>query len=72
MGVAAPPVVEGFKVSFLVRGGLAERMLDRMLDRYALPLKESGPVAEELWPGAAVVEEEEPPLTWLELWGDCV
>jgi hypothetical protein len=38
-------------------------ILDSMLDRYALPVTESAPDDEELWLGAAVLEDEELPLT---------
>jgi hypothetical protein len=61
VGVAEPPEDEDLEVLFIVRKGLAERILDRTLDRYALPLAESAPDEEELWLGAAVPEE--PPLT---------
>lgn len=63
VGVAEAPEDEDLEVLFIVKDGFAERMLDRMLDRYALPLAESEPDDEELWPGAAVLEDEEPPLT---------
>jgi len=67
VGVAEAPEDEDLEVLFIVRDGFAEMMLDRMLDRYALPLKESDPDDDEFWLGAAVVEDEELPLTWLEL-----
>lgn len=49
VGFAEPPEDE----EFIVRDGLAEIILDRILDKYALPLRESESDDEELWGGWA-------------------
>ena len=55
-----PPEDEDLDVLFIVRPGLADMILARILDRYALPVRESNPddEIEELWLGAAILEDE--------------